>query len=270
MNCLPEEVLQYIEKELKISGPDPWVIFDRVGNITDVNEATIRATGRTREELIGTPFADCFTDPDKTHECVKLALETGTLQDCELAIKGKDRTETILAYNVSVYKDQNGLVAGYFATGRDVTDRKKTQQKLRETIKRIHYKYKFVQSECNKAKSECSEAQQELKETINRLEAYTGRINNMLVTMLEQTSEKKTSVVILDISGLSPDVEISDDMVNIAKSARQLGGTCIVTGVKFESINKLTNLGVKLSPLTTEQSLKNGLRYTMAIAEEES
>jgi hypothetical protein len=120
-------------------------------------------------------------------------------------------------------------------------------KKLRETIKRIHYKYRFVQSECNKAKSECSKVQQELKETVKRLESYTGRINNMLVTTLEQ------------ISGLSADVELSDDLVNIAKSARQLGGTCIVTGVKFERVNKLTDFGVKLSPLTTEQSLKNGL-----------
>ncbi|MCL7413635.1 MAG: PAS domain S-box protein [ANME-2 cluster archaeon] len=270
MNGLPEDVLQYIEKELKISSPDPWVMFDKEGTITDVNEATIRLAGKTRKELIGSPFADCFTDPEKTQECVNLTLKTGKLQDYELSIKGRDMTETIVAYNASVFKDLNGQVVGAFATGRDVTDRKKTQQKLRETIKRIHYKYRFVQSECNNAKSECNEAQQELQETINRLEAYTVRINNMLVTMLEQISEKKTSVVILDISGLSADVEVSDDLVNIARSARQLGGTCIISGVKSERVNKLTDLGVKLSPLTTDQSLKNGLRYTIAIAEEES
>jgi PAS domain S-box-containing protein len=270
MNGVSGNVLQYIEKELRINSPDPWVMFDHDGTIVDVNEATVRLTGKTRTELIRTPFANYFTNPDKVHKGVKLVFETGKLQDYYLTIRGRDETETIVAYNASVFKDQTGQAVGAFAVGRDVTELRNEHTKLRETIKRIHYKYRFVQSECNNAKSDCNKAKRELQETVNRLEAYTGRINNMIMTMLKEITDKECSVVILDITGLSEDVEVSDHLVNITKSARQLGATCIVTGVKSEAVHKLTDIGVKLSPLTTEQSLRNGLRYTIAIVEEES
>lgn len=51
-----ESPLRYVEKELQLISLDPLAMFDREGIILDVNEATIQATGRTREELIGTPI----------------------------------------------------------------------------------------------------------------------------------------------------------------------------------------------------------------------
>jgi PAS domain S-box-containing protein len=46
---------------------DPLVTINTDGKITDVNEATIKATGVSREELIGTDFSDYFTDPLTAH-----------------------------------------------------------------------------------------------------------------------------------------------------------------------------------------------------------
>ncbi|MBW6516998.1 MAG: PAS domain-containing protein [ANME-2 cluster archaeon] len=267
MNVAPEDVLQYIEKELGISSPDPWILFDREGTIADVNEATVRLTGKKRIELIGTPFADHFTDPGKANNGVKLVFETGELHDYDLALTCPDGTRTIIACNASVFKDRTGQATGAFAVGRDVTVLKTDHQRLRETITRIHHKYRHIQSELSNAESDCNKAKRELQETVNRLEAYTGRINNMIVTMLKEITHKECSVVILDITGLQEDVEVSDHLVTIAQSARQLGATCIVTGVKSDVVDKLTDLGVTLSPLSTEQSLKNGLRYTIAIIE---
>ncbi|MCL7412568.1 MAG: PAS domain-containing protein [ANME-2 cluster archaeon] len=265
---VPENILQYIEKELGICSPDPWVIFDQEGTIVDVNEAAVRLTGKTRIKLIGTSFANQFTDPGKANIGVKQLFETGELQDYDLAIKCPDGTDTIIACNASVFKDRTGCIAGAFVVGRDVTELKKDHTKLRETITRIHHKYSHIQSELTNAESECNKAKRELQETVNRLESYTGRINNMIVTMLKEITHKKCNVVILDINGLPEDVEVSDHLVNIAQSARKLGATCIVTGVTSDVVDRLTDLGVTLSPLSTEQSLKNGLRYTIAIVEE--
>lgn len=261
------DILQYIEKELGICSPDLWVLFDKTGTIVDVNEAAVRLTGKTRIELIGTPFANQFTDPGKADKGVQLVFETGELQDYDLTIC-PDRTETVIACNASVFKDRTGQVKGAFVVGRDVTGLKKDHTKLRETITRIHHKYSHIHSELRNAESDCNKAKRELQETVNRLEAYTGRINNMIVTMLKEITHKKCSVVILDITGLPEGVEVPDHLVNIAQSARKLGATCLVTGVKSDVVDKLTDLGVTLSPLSTEQSLKNGLRYTISIVEE--
>jgi PAS domain S-box-containing protein len=124
-----------------------------------VNEATIRATGRTREELLGTPFADHFTDPEMAYKGAMLTFETGEVRDYELVLKAKDGTETIVSYNASVYRDPTGQVVGAFAAARDITERKRVEQELRETV--------------------------------GRLEEYTNRINNLVVTMLGEITVKK-------------------------------------------------------------------------------
>ncbi|NOR59363.1 MAG: PAS domain S-box protein, partial [Methanosarcinales archaeon] len=216
---------------------DPLVTFDQEGIIMDVNTATIGATGRSRDELIGTPFADYFTDPKKAHKGAMKVFEIGEIRDYELVMKPKDEAQTTVAVNASVYMDQTGEVVGAFAASRDITLQKK--------------------------------AEHELQETVNRLEVYTTRINSLMVTMLDQITVEKTKGVILDISGLPPDEEVAEPLINIAKFARQLGATCIITGIKHEAVQRLTDAGANLAPITTEQSLLDGLRYTIAMIDEE-
>ena len=62
-----ESPLRYVEKELQLISLDPLAMFDREGIILDVNEATIQATGRTREELIGTPHLPISSQIRKGH-----------------------------------------------------------------------------------------------------------------------------------------------------------------------------------------------------------
>ncbi|HEY5247825.1 MAG TPA: response regulator, partial [Dermatophilaceae bacterium] len=47
------------------SSLDSLVAISPEGLITDANEATVKVTGVPREELIGTAFTDCFTDPEE-------------------------------------------------------------------------------------------------------------------------------------------------------------------------------------------------------------
>src|SRR5512139_3821534 len=44
---------------------DPLVTISVEGKITDVNEATVQATGVSREALVGSDFSEYFTEPDK-------------------------------------------------------------------------------------------------------------------------------------------------------------------------------------------------------------
>jgi PAS domain S-box-containing protein len=112
---------------------DLLVTFDRKGIIMDVNGATIQATGMTREELIGTPFADYFTDPEKAYKGAMLAFEVGKVRDYELVMKARDGTETIVLYNASVYRDQAGDVVGAFAAAHDITERKTAEEMIRKS-----------------------------------------------------------------------------------------------------------------------------------------
>ena len=44
---------------------DPLVTISAEGKVTDVNDASVQATGVSREQLIGTDFCDYFTEPEK-------------------------------------------------------------------------------------------------------------------------------------------------------------------------------------------------------------
>ena len=123
--------LQRYNRGLIETSLDPLVTFDQQGIIMDVNEATIRATGRSHEELTGTPFADYFTDPEKAYKGAMLVFETGEVRDYELVMKAGNGKETFVSYNASLYRDQAGLVIGAFAAARDITSLKRSEKELR-------------------------------------------------------------------------------------------------------------------------------------------
>ena len=97
---------------------DPLVTIDGAGKITDVNEATINATGRSREELIGTDFSDYFTDPERARAGYQQVFRDGTVRDYELEISHSDGHVTPVLYTATLYRDEGGQVAGIFAAAR--------------------------------------------------------------------------------------------------------------------------------------------------------
>ena len=113
---------------------DPLVTISSQGKITDVNEASVQATGVPREELIGTDFSDYFTEPEKARSGYQKAFSEGLVRDYPLAIRHVSGRITDVLYNASVYKDDKGNVLGVFAAARDVTVQKQASQYARSLI----------------------------------------------------------------------------------------------------------------------------------------
>jgi PAS domain S-box-containing protein len=111
---------------------DPLVTISSEGKITDVNEATIKVTGVSRERLIGTDFSDYFTEPEKAREGYQQVFSKGFVTDYPLTIRHRNESLTNVLYNASVYKDVRGNVLGVFAAARDVTAQKKAEQEVAE------------------------------------------------------------------------------------------------------------------------------------------
>jgi len=111
---------------------DPLVTISAQGKITDVNEASVEATGVAREQLIGTDFSNYFTEPDKARDGYQRVFSEGFVRDYALAIRHVTDRITDVLYNASVYKDEKGRVLGVFAAARDVTERKRFEQSLQE------------------------------------------------------------------------------------------------------------------------------------------
>jgi PAS domain S-box-containing protein len=113
---------------------DPLVMISPEGMITDVNEATVTATGVPRDELIGTSFSEYFTDPDKAEQVYQRVFTEGKAVDIPLTLRHRDGHDTFaeVLYNASVYRDTSGNVRGVFAAARDVTHRMQAQRELAE------------------------------------------------------------------------------------------------------------------------------------------
>ena len=109
---------------------DPLVTISTEGKITDVNEATVRVTGAPREKLIGADFANYFTEPEKAREGYQKVFLEGFVTDYPLTIRHASGRLTDVLYNASVYKDARGNVLGVFAAARDITGRKKAEEKF--------------------------------------------------------------------------------------------------------------------------------------------
>ncbi len=117
---------QYARSLLEAS-LDPLVTISAQGKITDVNEASVKATGVAREALIGTDFGNYFTDPVQAREGYQQVFAKGFVTDYPLAIRHTSGRITDVLYNASVYRDDQGRVLGVFAAARDVTERKKAE-----------------------------------------------------------------------------------------------------------------------------------------------
>jgi len=113
---------------------DPLVTISPEGKITDVNEATVKVTGMPREKLIGADFANYFTEPEKAREGYQRVFSEGFVTDYPLTIRRVDGRLMDVLYNASVYKDARGNVLGVFAAARDITGRKKAEERFRAVL----------------------------------------------------------------------------------------------------------------------------------------
>ena len=111
---------------------DPLITINPDGTISDVNEATIRVTGYSREHLIGTDFSDYFTEPAKAKAGYEKVFRDGSVTDYELEIRHKNGHVTPVLYNAAVYRDSAGNVTGVFAAARDITERKTAEEAVKK------------------------------------------------------------------------------------------------------------------------------------------
>ena len=115
---------------------DPLVTIDVDGRISDVNGATIRATGVPREQLIGSDFSEYFADSAKARAGFVQVFREGIIRDYELHLRHRDGSTMPVEYNAAVYRDAEGAVAGVFAAARDVSVQKRSAEALRRSEER--------------------------------------------------------------------------------------------------------------------------------------
>jgi PAS domain S-box-containing protein len=173
---------------------DPLVTINPDGTISDVNEATIRVTGFSRGELIGTDFLDYFTEPKKAKAGYEKVFRDGSVTDYALEIRNRNGQVTPVLYNAVVYRDATGTITGVFAAARDITERKKAE----EAIQKEH---DLLEKRVKERTSELVQSNTMLKEEISQrklAESLVKRTVSELHAAIESTAD---GIYVIDRSG---------------------------------------------------------------------
>ena len=176
---------QFYTRSLIESNIDALMTTDPSGIITDVNKQMEALTGCTRDELIGAPFKNYFTDPERAQAAIKLVLSEKNVTNYELTASARDGKKTVVSYNATTFYDRDRKLQGVFAAARDVTERKRFELELQETNVELESAMSAAEK-ANLAKSDfLSSMSHELRSPLNAILGFAQ--------LLETTSPLPTT-----------------------------------------------------------------------------
>ncbi len=124
------------EEMIKVSEEKYRIIFDEApmgiaistieGKIIELNKAQAEMIGGTVEELKGRSVNEYYVYADKRREMIELFKKTGKVRDFEMGLKKKDGSIIVELLNLDQVKI--GGKDYLFATGRDITERKRMEE----------------------------------------------------------------------------------------------------------------------------------------------
>ena len=122
----------FYTRSLIESNIDALMTTDPRGIITDVNKQTEALTGCTRDELIGAPFKNHFTDSARAEAGINRVLNEGKVTNYEMTVRARNGTLTVVSYNATTFYDRDRSLQGVFVAARDVTELKRFEDTLRQ------------------------------------------------------------------------------------------------------------------------------------------
>ena len=123
-----------------VEGVTDYAIFmlDPTGLITNWNAGAERIKGYSREEIIGEHFSRFYTDQDREQRVPQKALETAA-QTGKIEMEGwrvrKDGSTFWASVVINAIRDANGQVLGFAKVTRDLTERRETEERQRQSQK---------------------------------------------------------------------------------------------------------------------------------------
>ena len=209
-----EAILQQSEQKLRS-------IFDHMQDVyyrTDSDGRLVMATpsckellGFTPEELLGSRLSDLYVDPAVRETFLqKLQEQGGRFYGFENNLRRKDGTEIWAVASSQFYYDEQGKVAGVEGIVKDISERRKMEQRLRQA--------KEEAERANAAKSEfLSSINHELRTPLNAIIGFTrllsaqpqGQFSGEVQEYIEHINHASGHLIglidqVLDFSQLQP------------------------------------------------------------------
>jgi PAS domain S-box-containing protein len=246
---------QFYTRSLIESNIDALMTTDPLGIITDVNKQMEALTDCTRDELIGAPFKNYFTEPERAEAGIKLVLSEKKVTDYELTARARDGKETVVSYNATTFYDRDRTLQGVFAAARDVTERKRLDQVLQEKNVELE-SARSAAEKANLAKSDfLARMSHEIRTPMN---AIIGMADLLWETSL--ASEQREYVRIFRKAG-SQLLDLINDILDLSKVE---SGHLVLESIDFD----LGEVLDKTLEMMAVRAHEKGLELALRIAPE--
>ena len=130
-----EKALRESEKRFRNlydEAPVGYFEYDLQGNITQVNRTELEMLGYTADEMIGQPCWKFIVEDARGQILEKLAGTRPPAHGLERTYRRKDGTTFPVLFEDRLLTDENGHVTGIRTTIQDITERKRSEEALRE------------------------------------------------------------------------------------------------------------------------------------------
>lgn len=203
-----ERASQYLLSLIEASR-DPLFAISTTGKIMDVNEASVLATGVSKQQLIGSAFVGYFTNPKQAKIGYDLVFSEGFVTAFPLTIKDHKLTDVL--FNGAIYKDENGKTIGAVMIARDITEQKRIQNELTEAKIIAETATKNAEEAVKTKQQFLSNMSHEIRTPMNAIIGFTK-----VVLKTELNAKQKEYLMAIKMSGDALIVLIND-ILDLAK-----------------------------------------------------
>jgi rsbT co-antagonist protein RsbR len=243
----------------------PAVVYakDREGRYILISSEGARQLGRTQSDILGKRDHDLMPGPlaDAIRAGEQRIAETGILEEIEDVIPQNDGPHTYLNTKFPL-RDAAGEIYAVCGIATDITKIKLAEEERSRMREEIIQAQEYAIRELSTPLIPIAEGvvAMPILGMIDEL-----RAKQIIDTLLTGVTQKRASIVILDVTGVQHmDTRITSALVQATQAVRLLGAEVVLTGVQPQMARALVAFDIKLDRMTTLATLQSGIEFALA------
>jgi PAS domain S-box-containing protein len=234
------------------------IILDIDGRVSSWNPGSETILGYRSSEIIGQHFSRFFPSEEvqrgKPEMELKVAAVEGRSEDEGWRVK-KDGARFWSNEVITALRDQGGALCGFGKVMRDLTERKRAEERATLQAREIlEISTPVIQIWDGVL----------MAPLIGTLDS--GRTQKLMEGLLERIVQTNSAVALLDVTGVPTiDTRTAQHLAEMTTAVRLLGAQAVLTGVRPAIAQTLAHLGVDLGEITTRSTLAAGFRVALKL-----
>jgi PAS domain S-box-containing protein len=234
------------------------IILDIDGRVSSWNPGSETILGYRSSEIIGQHFSRFFPNEEvqrgKPEMELKVAAVEGRSEDEGWRVK-KDGARFWSNEVITALRDQGGALCGFGKVMRDLTERKRAEERATLQAREIlEISTPVIQIWDGVL----------MAPLIGTLDS--GRTQKLMEGLLERIVQTNSAVALLDVTGVPTiDTRTAQHLAEMTTAVRLLGAQAVLTGVRPAIAQTLAHLGVDLGEITTRSTLAAGFRVALKL-----